>query len=256
MSGLQEDNMLVRKKRMRSHSEDRHLALAMATTAGILNTMALCAFGIFPSHMSGNTSQISAEVFSSNSGKLIFLIGLVSAFLSGCTIARLITLLGETLRIRTIFCIILILEGVILATASLFESLFYSPAHNNGFMITMSFIMGLHNTISTQLSNGRVRSTHITGTLTDVGIALGTYILSFIIPGTLCNRYFAFKQLCTHLTTIACFLSGCITGMLLFKEYAFKAMLAIAIILIIFAATAILMTLRNVKNFKKRSTIV
>ncbi|WP_194761839.1 YoaK family protein [Pantoea ananatis] len=247
--------MLVRKKRMRSHSEDRHLALTMATTAGMLNTMALCAFGIFPSHMSGNTSQISAEVFSSNFSKLTLLIGLIAAFLAGCTIARLITLLGEMLKIRTIFCIILILEGVILATASLFESLFYSPLHNSGLLATMAFMMGLHNTTSTQLSNGRVRSTHITGTITDVGIALGTYIWSFIIPKTLCNRYFAYKQLCTHLITIVCFLSGCITGMLLFKGYAFRAMLAIAIILIIYATTAIVMTLHNVRNFKKRSTI-
>ena len=245
--------MLVRKKRMRSHSEDRYLALAMATTAGTLNTMALCAFGIFPSHMSGNTSQISAEVFSSNFCKFTLLVGLIAAFLGGCTTARLITLLGESLKIRTIFCIILVLEGITLATASLFESLFYSPAHNNELLTIMAFLMGLHNTTSTQLSNGRVRSTHITGTLTDVGIALGSYIWSFIIQTAPCNRYYAFKQLFTHLTTIVCFLSGCVTGILFFKGYAFKAMLSVAIILIIFSTSIIIMTLNNTRKPKKRS---
>ncbi|CCF11743.1 hypothetical protein PANA5342_pPANA10010 (plasmid) [Pantoea ananatis LMG 5342] len=39
--------MLIKKKKIRSHTEDRYLALALATTAGILNAMALGAFGFF-----------------------------------------------------------------------------------------------------------------------------------------------------------------------------------------------------------------
>lgn len=41
-------NMLIKRKGGRTHTEDRHLALLLATTAGILNAMALGAFGFFP----------------------------------------------------------------------------------------------------------------------------------------------------------------------------------------------------------------
>jgi len=58
--------VLIKKKKVRSHTEDRLLALVLATTAGILNAMALGAFGFFPSHMTGNTSQISTEVTTSD----------------------------------------------------------------------------------------------------------------------------------------------------------------------------------------------
>ena len=54
--------MLIKLKRTRTHVEDRNLALCLATSAGLLNAMALAAFGFFPSHMSGNIAQISSDL--------------------------------------------------------------------------------------------------------------------------------------------------------------------------------------------------
>ncbi|HGG8829079.1 TPA: DUF1275 family protein, partial [Enterobacter kobei] len=53
--------MLIKLKKERTHQEDRRLALWLATSAGLLNAIALGAFGFFPSHMTGNTSQLSSE---------------------------------------------------------------------------------------------------------------------------------------------------------------------------------------------------
>lgn len=53
--------MLLRRSKYRIHGEERPLALTLATTAGVLNAMAFGAFGFFPSHMTGNTFQLSAE---------------------------------------------------------------------------------------------------------------------------------------------------------------------------------------------------
>ncbi|MCU7369103.1 YoaK family protein [Pantoea sp. CS_6] len=241
--------MLIKKKKLRSHTEDRYLALALATTAGILNAMALGAFGFFPSHMSGNTSQISTEVFTSDFDSLTFLAGLIAAFVIGCTAARLFIIAGERRKIRTVFCLIILAEGIALTLASVFEKLFYSPSYNDEVLLILAFLMGVHNATSTQLSNGRVRSTHITGTLTDAGIALGTYVSSFVSRAEPCDRRFAQKQLHTHLTTVFSFLSGCIVGLILFKAYAFNAMIALGIFLIILATCAILIALNNARKF-------
>jgi uncharacterized membrane protein YoaK (UPF0700 family) len=237
--------VLIKKKKVRSHTEDRLLALVLATTAGILNAMALGAFGFFPSHMTGNTSQISTEVTTSDLHTLLFLLALITAFVMGCTVARLAVIVGQKHRLRTIFCLIILAEGVALTAASIFETMFYTPRFNGEVLVMLGFLMGIHNATSTQLSNGRVRSTHITGTLTDAGIALGSWLSSHVSHDESADRRFFQKVLHTHLTTVFSFLIGCIAGLLLFKTYGFNAMIGLGLFLMLVALTAIAITVQR-----------
>lgn len=246
--------MLIKKKKTRSHTEDRYLALVLASTAGLLNAMALGAFGFFPSHMSGNTSTISSELSSADLNDLFFLLVLLGAFIGGALVARICVIVGLQRKIRTIFCLILLAEGVMLALTSLFELTFYSEANNREVLVLLGFLMGLHNSTSTQLSNGRVRSTHITGTVTDAGIALGSIIASLLARDTPAERRAQQKVLHTHLTTLFSFLIGGIAGLLLFKLFGFKAMFALGLFLVLVALSAVMYTLsvawRRVRGVK------
>ncbi|MCS2608506.1 YoaK family protein [Halomonas dongshanensis] len=235
--------MLIKKKRVRSHTEDRYLALVLATAAGVLNAMALGAFGFLPSHMSGNASQISSEVVSADTYGLLFLAALILAFVAGGMLARITVLMGQ--RLRTIFCLILLMEGAALSAISLFEILFFSPRFDSEVLLSLGFLMGVHNSTSTQLSNGRVRTTHVTGTLTDAGIALGSVISCLFSREKALDRRAFQKQLHTHLTTIFSFLTGCVAGLLLFDAFGFKAMLALGAFLMVVAASAIVLTVRT-----------
>lgn len=235
--------MLIKKKKVRSHTEDRQLALVLATAAGILNAMALGAFGFLPSHMSGNASQISSEVVTSDMNGFLFLAILIFAFVIGGALARAAVIAGQ--KLRTIFCLILLVEGLALSAISVFEILFYATRFNAEVLIMLGFLMGVHNSTSTQLSNGRVRTTHVTGTLTDAGIALGSFLSSFVSRSKALDRRFFRKQLYTHLTTIFSFLTGCVVGLVLFDVFGFKAMLALGIFLVVVAASNIVITLRT-----------
>lgn len=239
--------MLIKKKKARSHTEDRCLALVLATAAGILNAMALGAFGFLPSHMSGNASQMSTEVASSDTYGFMFLAALIMAFVIGGMLARVAVIVGQ--KLRTIFCLILLAEGVTLAAVSAFELLFYSTRFNEEVLIALGFLMGVHNATSTQLSNGRVRSTHVTGTLTDTGIALGSFLASMVSPRAVPDRRFFRKQLYTHLTTIFSFLTGCIIGLVLFDSFGFKAMLGLGAVLIVVPLSAIVVTVRTASKW-------
>ncbi|STQ59901.1 Predicted membrane protein [Pseudescherichia vulneris] len=75
--------MLIKLKRTRSHNEDRKLALWLATAAGLLNAIALGAFGFFPSHMTGNTSQLSSEVSNTDLRDVLFFSAIIVAFVCG-----------------------------------------------------------------------------------------------------------------------------------------------------------------------------
>lgn len=240
--------MLIRRKGRRTHTEDRTLALLLATTAGILNAMALGAFGMFPSHMSGNTSQLSSEVSTTDLSDVIFLSTMIAAFVIGSVTSRLIAIGGLKNNIRTIYSIILLLEGVMLFFVSLYEVFFFSFGNNHEVIILLGFLMGIHNSTSTQLSSGRVRSTHITGTLTDIGISFASVLASIVRRDPSKDHVGQRSQLITHLVTLTSFLLGGVTGLLLFKQFGFNAMAAVGIFLMLVATGSIGFTILSARR--------
>lgn len=172
--------MLIKLKKERTHQEDRRLALWLATSAGLLNAIALGAFGFFPSHMTGNTSQLSSEVSSTDLSDILFFGAIILSFVSGAIAARIIVIWGIIHNVRLVFSRVLFVEGLLLAGVSLYEMYFHSFATNQEIIIFLCGLMGIHNSTSTQLSGGRVRSTHITGTLTDAGISLASVMVAML----------------------------------------------------------------------------
>ncbi|OON41436.1 DUF1275 family protein [Izhakiella australiensis] len=245
--------MLIKRKRVRSHLEDRWLALVLATSAGTLNAMALGAFGFFPSHMSGNTSQISSEVSGSDVKDLVFLSAILTAFIAGAFSARLTVAAGLKKKLRTIYCLILLTEGIALALLSCFELLFHSSENSRESIVFLAFLMGIHNATSTQLSNGRVRSTHITGTVTDAGIALGSMVAGWLSRDASSGQRAQYKVLSTHLTTLFSFIGGGIVGLLLYRLAGFSAMLAVGVFLMLIASGAIMLALSATRRHRIRT---
>lgn len=204
--------MLIKLKKERTHQEDRRLALWLATSAGLLNAIALGAFGFFPSHMTGNTSQFSSEVSSTDLNDIIFFATIILAFVTGAIVARIIVLWGIVHNVRLIFCQVLFIEGLLLAGVSLYEMFFHTFTTNREIIVFLCGLMGIHNSTSTQLSGGRVRSTHITGTLTDAGISLASVVVAMLRRDYSKDTAGQKNQLITHLTTLSRLLPGVLPG--------------------------------------------
>ncbi|MBS0881312.1 DUF1275 domain-containing protein [Pantoea sp. JGM49] len=240
--------MLIKLKRTRTHVEDRNLALCLATSAGLLNAMALAAFGFFPSHMSGNIAQISSDLNEMDIRNLKVFIAMIGAFVTGAVVARISVVLGVINGLRTIFSCILLVEGVLLILTSLFEIYYFSSNNNAEILLLLAFLMGVHNSTSTQLSNGRVRSTHITGTLTDAGISIGSVFVALLRRDPSKNIRAFKQQLNTHLVTIFSFLTGGIVGLLIFNALGFGSLIGPGLILVVIATLSIICTLYKVKR--------
>lgn len=135
---------------------------------------------VFPSHMTGNTSQLSSEVSSTDLSDILFFGAIILSFVSGAIAARIIVIWGIIHNVRLVFSQVLFVEGLLLAGVSLYEMYFHSFATNQEIIIFLCGLMGIHNSTSTQLSGGRVRSTHITGTLTDAGISLASVMVAML----------------------------------------------------------------------------
>ncbi len=241
--------MLIKHKRARTHTEDRHLALWLATSAGLLNAMVLSAFGIFPSHMTGNVSQLSSEISYSDINHLQFFAYLILCFVGGATLARLAVIVGLRNNSRTIYCLVLLFEGVVLTLTALYELYFHAPGSNWQVISLLAFLMGVHNATSTQLSNGRVRSTHVTGTLTDAGISLGSVLAAVLRRDPSKDIGSLSSQFNTHLITITSFLGGGVMGLLLFRYFDFRAMAGVGVVLMTIAVVTIVATVVRVKKF-------
>ena len=85
-----------------------------------------------------------------------------------------------------------------------------------------------------------MRSTHITGTLTDAGISLASVLVAMLRRDYSKDTAAQKSQLKTHLTTIFSFMSGGIAGLLLFRWIGFNAMLALGLLLAIVAIFSII----------------
>lgn len=243
--------MLIKLKRVRSHLEDRKLALWLATTAGLLNAIALGAFGFFPSHMTGNTSQLSSEVSTTDFKDITFFGAIILAFVCGAILARIMVIWGVVTNNRLVFCHILLAEGVILTAISIYETYYHAFTSNREIIAALCGLMGLHNSTSTQLSNGRVRSTHITGTLTDAGISFASVFVAMLRRDYSKDTQAQKSQLTTHLTTIFSFLTGGIAGLSLFNYFGFSSMTGVGIVLATVAALSIITINRRVGKLRR-----
>ena len=77
--------------------------------------------------------------------------------------------------------------------------------------------MGLQNAVVTRISNARVRTTHISGMATDIGIGLGLLLDMACGGERTAERETVLANLRLHGMTILCFLAGGLAGGLIYR---------------------------------------
>jgi len=105
----------------------------------------------------------------------------------------------------------------------------------------LSFIMGMQNAVVTRISNARVRTTHVTGMVTDIGIELGNLLdlaWSRRAGRTAQSEYNA-EKLKLHSVTVLSFLGGGMAGLLAYRAFAESFLFAMAGLLLLLAAVSL-----------------
>jgi uncharacterized membrane protein YoaK (UPF0700 family) len=158
----------------RSEASDRQLALVLTFVAGAVNAGGLLAVGQYTSHMSGIVSAM-ADHLALGAG-LLAGAGLVAlaAFLSGAAVSAVLINWARRHRGQAQYALPLLLEAALLAAFGAAGALW--PADGRfaaGAVPLLCFVMGLQNATITKVSGARMRTTHMTGIVTDIGIELG-----------------------------------------------------------------------------------
>jgi uncharacterized membrane protein YoaK (UPF0700 family) len=133
---------------------------------------------MYTSHVTGMVSAVADNLALGHLALVVDGIVAVLAFLSGAVCCAVMVNFARRRGLASEFSLPLLVEaalilcfGLLGARLAEFEGLLVPFT-----VILLCFIMGLQNAVVTKLSNAVIRTTHLTGTLTDLGIEIGKLI--------------------------------------------------------------------------------
>jgi uncharacterized membrane protein YoaK (UPF0700 family) len=230
--------MLIREGAARDTTADRRLASSLAFIAGALNTSGFYAIGLYSSNMTGNVSAIADHLAVRDFALAAMYLALVAIFILGAAISTLLINAGRTRRLTGIYALSIFAESVLLAALGGVD-LFVADARRGVLMVFgLSFLMGLQNALVTRISNARVRTTHVTGMVTDIGIELAN-LLSHR-RGAQDGAGFDREKLRLHAQTVAAFLLGGAIGVIAYRRIGPALLFAGAAWLLVLAVPGLL----------------
>ena len=230
----------------RDSQSDRHLGCALAFVAGAVNAGGFLAIGRYTSHMTGIVSSMADELAVGDVALALAALAAWIAFLLGAASTALLINWARRHRLRSQYALSLMLEAMLLLVFGL-AGTHLAAMHDVLAPVTvllLCFIMGLQNAIITKVSGAAIRTTHVTGLSTDIGIELGKllYYNKQRLPDMIvrANR----NKLKLHSLLIGFFFVGGVTGALGFKHVGYSATIVLAAALALLAAGPILQDMR------------
>jgi uncharacterized membrane protein YoaK (UPF0700 family) len=156
-----------------SFRQQARLAVTLAWVGGYTNVVALLTCGAYVSHMTGNTTTFGRAVVGGDWHAAMFQGFLLLTFFCGAAISGFCTELGRRRRWESIFVLPIVLEIAALALFGTLLTVLGEPAQTWHWLYPMAGLvaaaMGLQNATITHISSGIVRTTHVTGVITDLG---------------------------------------------------------------------------------------
>lgn len=172
-----------------SFKQQARLAVTLAWVAGYTNIVALLSCGTVTSHMTGAASNLGRGVVRGDWTLVGFELYLLGTFLAGAVLAGIATETGKRRGWDSIYVLPMVFEALLLAGFALGLELLpqdwagtattHQPPSAVYVLIGLAAgAMGLQNATITSISSGVVRTTHVTGVLTDVGMEIVNSVLA------------------------------------------------------------------------------
>jgi uncharacterized membrane protein YoaK (UPF0700 family) len=221
----------------RSTGNDLVLATLLAGIAGAANAGGYFALGQYTSHMTGYLSQLADNIVLLNGWIVTISLIALSAFITGAGFSTIMINWARDNESSAQYAWPLAIQGVFLLCFSLGGS-FSSEIGRVFSLACMCFIMGMQNATITKISSARIRTTHATGMITDIGIEVGRAFYSILRPQS--EVRVDRCKLRILLQLVFAFLIGGIVGAIGYGQIGFLFSLPLAIILLALGVPSIL----------------
>ncbi|MDF2551049.1 MAG: hypothetical protein K0R77_324 [Chryseobacterium sp.] len=163
--------MFRHKGKARTLKHNLRIASLLSFVAGIVNIAGFLAVQRLTTNVTGHFAFFVDEIFKLNfwQGFVYFLY--IFFFFLGSFVSNLIVEIISKTKDRLIYTIPTIIESLILFFLAVFGQFLISQTPNL-LACSLLFTMGFQNSLVTTISNATVRTTHLTGLFTDLGIEL------------------------------------------------------------------------------------
>jgi uncharacterized membrane protein YoaK (UPF0700 family) len=196
-------------------------AFILAFVAGCVNAVGLMGFEHQSvSHVSGTATLLGSHLIDSSLASVGHLAGILVSFFIGAALSGFLVH-GNTLKLGRHYDTALMVEAVFIFLA------FYLLSKGSSYgQYSASAACGIQNALATAYSGAVVRTTHLTGIFTDLGIMFGSVIR---------GKDFDKRKAILFLLIISGFILGGTFGAYTFSLYQFKALIVPGCICVILA---------------------
>jgi len=211
----------------RTPQHNLRLATLLGLTAGFVNAEGFLGFAVLTTNVTGHAALLAERISLADwhTARVVSL--WMFLFLAGAFISSLIlSFTGPNQRYS--YSIAIIMEITILLFSAVYGQRYDgSLVSKELFAGSLLFAMGLQNSLVSMISGSVVRTTHLTGTFTDLGIELAQ-----LFDKKRHNQKALISQIRLRVVIICFFMTGAVVGAYIFNHIGFKSFFAPISILI------------------------
>ena len=217
-----------------------HLGASLAFIAGALNAGGFLAIGQYTSHMTGMLSAAADNLVLGNIPLMAVAFLSILSFACGAASTAVMVNYLKRNTDRNVYTPPLLVEAALLLIFGLMGTNLHTHRliHLSLTAMLLCYVMGLQNAVITKISNAEIRTTHVTGLVTDIGIELGKLFYWNRRPALSHGKYVIAnrRKLRVHLLLVASFFCGGVAGPFGFKYVGFSSTIPLAVGLVILSS--------------------
>ncbi|MES2101042.1 MAG: YoaK family protein [Pseudomonadota bacterium] len=230
----------------RTPRNNLRLGAMLAFVAGATNAGGFLAVGQYTSHMTGIVSGMADHMVLGDATLVLIAFASLTSFLLGAMTTAVLVNWGLRHRLHSAWSLPLLLEagalilfGLLGASLNLATALL-APVT----VLLLCFLMGVQNAVISKISRAEIRTTHVTGLVTDLGIELGKLVYINRRPGSPAVRA-SRERMRTQGLLIGLFFVGGIVGALGFQFVGYVTTVALALLLLLISWRPVMADLRR-----------
>ncbi|WP_419489187.1 YoaK family protein [Chryseobacterium bernardetii] len=169
--------MLRNYSNSRTLGDNIRLGTLTAFTAGTINIASLLIFLSFTSNVTGHYAILAAEISKGNWSQVAVMASWIFLFFFGSFLSNFIVINFNKKSKYFAHAMPLVLEILCLFGVGVYGQLYYQKTleETEVLVAIMLFATGLQNGLTASISNFSVKTTHLTGTTTDLGILVSMF---------------------------------------------------------------------------------
>lgn len=212
----------------RTFKHNLRIASLLSFVAGVVNVAGFLSVQKFTTNITGHFALFVDEVFSREFWNSFHFFLYILFFFLGSFFAGFSVEIMHKINDKMIYRIPILVESSILSLVAIFGTVLidYSP---NTVACALLFAMGLQNALVTKISNSIVRTTHLTGLFTDLGIEISQLFFYKEME----QKKKLTSSIRLRFTIISFFFLGGVFGGIMYSKLQLHVLIIVALLLLI-----------------------